>query len=172
MPLLILLSLLGILYAEFLVFFEVGDMIGGFNALLLTILTAIFGLYLIRQQGLVVIQRLHQNLQEGENPVEEITHGFFLLVAGLFFLLPGFLSDSVAILLAISPLRALLGRSIINNVSNHFYHNGPKKYGQDNYGSDNTGSESIIIEGDFSPVDSEKEESEKNSSSDPKRLDN
>ena len=172
MPLLILLSLLGVLYAEFLVFFEVGDLIGGFNALLLTILTAIFGLYLIRQQGLVVIQRLHQNLQEGENPVEEITHGFFLLVAGLFFLLPGFLSDSVAILLAISPLRALLGRSIINKISNHFYHNGPKNYGQNN-----PGPEGIIIEGDFSPVDSEKmdsekEDSEKNPSSGPKTLDN
>lgn len=162
MPLLILLSLFGVLYAEFLVFFAVGDQIGGLNAFLLTVLTAVFGLYLIRSQGLMVIQRLHQNMQDGQSPVREITHGFFLLVAGLFFLLPGFLTDSVALLLSLSPVRDVLGRAILKNVSNHFYHNSPKT----------SAGEGVIIDGDFTSMDSESEDSKKNHPDDNKRLDN
>ncbi|HEC00687.1 MAG: FxsA family protein [Emcibacter sp.] len=135
MPLLILLVLLAVPYLEFLVFLEVGNAIGGFQALLLTILTAVIGVYLIRQQGLIVMNRMHQALQRGESPVEDIFHGFFLLIAGLFFLLPGFITDTVALLLAIEPVRAMLGKIIIKNIRTTFY-KGPRSKG-------------IIIDGEY-----------------------
>jgi UPF0716 protein FxsA len=135
MPLLILLVLLAVPYLEFLVFLEVGSAIGGFQALLLTILTAVIGVYLIRQQGLIVMNRMHQALQRGESPVEDIFHGFFLLIAGLFFLLPGFITDTVALLLAIGPIRAMLGKIIIKNIRTTFY-KGPLNKG-------------IIIDGEY-----------------------
>lgn len=142
MPLLILIILLAVPYLEFLVFLEVGDAIGGFQALLLTLLTAVIGVYLIRQQGLVVMNRMHQTLQQGESPVEDILHGFFLLVAGLFFLLPGFITDTVALLLAIGPIRSLLGKVIVKNISTTFYqNNGPKSKGP--YGG------GITIDGEY-----------------------
>jgi len=121
MPLIILITLLAVPYLEFLVFLEVGNAIGGFQALLLTLLTAVIGIYLIRQQGLVVMNRMHLALQRGENPVEEILHGFFLLIAGLFFLLPGFITDSIAVLLAIEPIRTVLGNTIVKNIGTSFY---------------------------------------------------
>ncbi|PCI52016.1 MAG: exlusion protein FxsA [Alphaproteobacteria bacterium] len=121
MPLLILFILLAVPYLEFLVFLEVGNALGGFTALLLTILTAIVGIYLIRQQGLVVLNRMHQTLQRGESPVEDILHGFFLLIAGLFFLLPGFITDTIALFLAIEPIRIILGKIIIKNIGTTFY---------------------------------------------------
>ncbi|VAW06788.1 hypothetical protein MNBD_ALPHA01-764 [hydrothermal vent metagenome] len=143
MPLLILLVLLTVPYLEFLVFLEVGNAIGGFQALLLTILTAIIGVYLIRQQGLVVMNRMHETLQRGESPVEDILHGFFLLVAGLFFLLPGFITDTVALLLAAHPIRAVLGKIIVKNIHTAFYNRQPgNSHGpaQD---------EGIIIDGEY-----------------------
>jgi len=121
MPLLILIILLSVPYLEFLVFLEMGNAIGGFQALLLTILTAIIGVYLIRRQGVVVLRRMHETLQQGESPVEEILHGFFLLIAGLFFLLPGFITDSIALLLATPPVRAILGKIIVKNIRTNFY---------------------------------------------------
>ena len=85
MPLLILVLILAVPYLEFLVFLEVGEAIGGLNALIATLLTAVLGVYLIRLEGFEVMRRMHDNLQRGESPVEEIFHGFFLLIAGFFF---------------------------------------------------------------------------------------
>ena len=143
MPLLILLVLLTVPYLEFLVFLEVGNAIGGFQALLLTILTAIIGVYLIRQQGLVVMNRMHETLQRGESPVEDILHGFFLLVAGLFFLLPGFITDTVALLLATHPIRAVLGKVIVKNIHTAFYNRRP---GNSHSPAQDEG---IIIDGEY-----------------------
>lgn len=158
MPLLVLLILLAVPYLEFLVFLEVGAAIGGFQALMLTILTAVFGVYLIRQQGLVVMRRMHETLSRRESPLEEISHGFFLLIAGLFFLLPGFITDSIALLLAIEPVRAVLGKIILKNVGAAFYgiHDGPRHQG---------GAKGIIIEGEF------EEEPENRKNNDRKNID-
>lgn len=143
MPLLILLVLLAVPYLEFLVFLEVGGAIGGFQALLLTIITAVIGVYLIRQQGLIVMNRMHQTLQRGESPVEDIFHGFFLLIAGLFFLLPGFITDSVALFLAIEPIRAVLGKIIVKNIGTTFYKQGSTQ------GNNGPFDEGIIIDGEY-----------------------
>ncbi len=141
MPLLILLILLAVPYLEFLVFMEVGNAIGGLQALLLTILTAILGIYLIRQQGLVVMARMHESLQKGQSPVKEILHGFFLLIAGLFFLLPGFITDTIALALAIEPVRSILGTMIVKNIGATFYQHPTNPNDQKQGG--------IIIEGEF-----------------------
>ncbi|MCF8473496.1 MAG: FxsA family protein [Emcibacter sp.] len=143
MPFLILIILLAVPYLEFLVFLEVGEAIGGFQALMLTIATAFIGIYLIRQQGLVVLNRMHETLQRGESPVENILHGFFLLIAGLFFLLPGFITDSVALFLTIPPFRTILGKLILNNINDIFYKKSQKT---NHYNSPHEG---IIIEGDY-----------------------
>lgn len=143
MPLLILFVLLAVPYLEFLVFLEVGSAIGGFSALLLTMLTAVIGVYLIRQQGLIVMNRMHQALQQGESPVEDILHGFFLLIAGLFFLLPGFITDTIALFLAFGPIRAMLGKIIVKNIRTTFYRNrsGP--------GNNNPYDKGIILDGEY-----------------------
>ena len=121
MPLLILVLILAVPYLEFLVFLEVGEAIGGLNALIATLLTAVLGVYLIRLEGFEVMRRMHDNLQRGESPVEEIFHSFFLLIAGFFFLLPGFITDTAAVFLSISPIRTLLGRYLLRHVKLRFY---------------------------------------------------
>ena len=81
MPLLFLIALFGAPYLEFLVFAEVANEIGGFSAIMLTLVTAIIGIYIIRQEGLQVLHNLKNTVQRGESPVSEIIHGFFLVVA-------------------------------------------------------------------------------------------
>lgn len=144
MPLLILIILLAVPYLEFIVFLKVGNVIGGGAALMLTLLTAVVGIYLIRQQGLVVMNRMHETLRRGESPVEDIFHGFFLLIAGLFFLLPGFITDSVAMILAIPPIRAFLGKIIINNIRLAFYNN---KFNSGHFPDEDSGK--VIIDGEY-----------------------
>jgi UPF0716 protein FxsA len=93
---------------EFIVFAEVADGIGTLPTLLLTIVTAVLGIYIIRQEGLKVLLNMKQTVDRGDSPVKDMIHGFFLAVAGFFFLMPGFITDSIAILLAIAPIREML----------------------------------------------------------------
>ena len=149
MPLIFLAVIITVPYLEFLVFMKVGDEIGGFSALMLTILTAFLGIYIIRQEGLQVLSNLKNTVDRGESPVSGLIHGFFLAVAGFFFLLPGFITDSIAILLAIAPIRAVLGKMIVDS-GRHNFTNKPKS----------TFSSGIIIDGEFEESDEGQEKNE------------
>ena len=139
-PLLFLLILIGIPYLEIIVFFRVGDVIGGWTAFALTLLSAFIGIGLIRLQGLDVIRRMQEQAARGEPPVKEIGHGFLLLVAGFFFLLPGFITDSFALLISLPPLRHMIINSVFRpDVMGRFQQNRTK----------HNDDETIIIEGEF-----------------------
>lgn len=138
MPLLFLLALFMVPYLEFLVFAEVANEIGGMSAIMLTILTAFLGIYIIRQEGIQVLSNLKNTVDRGESPVIELIHGFFLAIAGFFFLLPGFITDSIAVLLAIGPIRAALGNMMVS-AGQQNYQNKPKS----------SFSSGIIIDGEF-----------------------
>lgn len=142
MPFLFLIALFAVPYLEFLVFVEVADEVGGLSALMLTILTAVLGIYIIRKEGIQVLSSLKNTVERGESPVIELIHGFFLAIAGFFFLLPGFITDSIAILLAIAPIRAMLGNMMVNaGVKSHA--NRPKS----------SRSSGVIIDGEFTEAD-------------------
>ena len=138
MPLLFLAALITVPYLEFLVFMEVGNQIGGFSALLLTLLTAFLGIYIIRQEGIQVLGSLRNTVERGESPVSELIHGFFLAIAGFFFLLPGFITDTIAVLLAISPVRSILGKMLVDA---NLRHNANRPRSSSSAG--------IIIDGDY-----------------------
>ena len=108
MALLFLASLIGIPLIEILVFVEVGSEIGALNTVIITIVTAIIGVALIRIQGLGVLMRARATLDRQEAPVNEIFEGIFLAVAGLFLIIPGFVTDTIGFLLLIPPLRRSL----------------------------------------------------------------
>jgi len=142
MPLLFLITLFAVPYLEFLVFVEVADEIGGLSALALTLFTAVLGIYIIRQEGIQVLRNLKNTVDRGESPVSELIHGFFLAIAGFFFLLPGFITDIIAVLLAIAPVRAMLGNMMVDA-------------GKRNHASQpkSTFSSGIIIDGEFEEAD-------------------
>jgi len=95
---------------ELYVLIQVGSEIGALSTILLSILTAILGTALVRHQGLSLLMRVHRQLDRGETPALEVLDGALLLVAGLFLLLPGFLTDAVGFLLLLPPLRQWLIR--------------------------------------------------------------
>ncbi len=147
MPLIFLAVLISVIYLEFLVFAEVASEIGGLTALMLTILTAVLGIYIIRQEGLQVLGNLKNTVDRGESPVSDLIHGFFLAIAGFFFLLPGFITDTIAILLAISPVRAFLGRMLVDAANKNDVGRPKSTY---------TGG--IIIDGEYEESDDEPSE--------------
>lgn len=106
--LLILVLLIGIPLIEIYFLIEVGSEIGALRTIGLSILTALLGSTLVRHQGFGVLMRVRHASDRGDVPALEMLDGALLLIAGLFLLLPGFLTDVVGFLLLIPPLRRLL----------------------------------------------------------------
>ena len=163
MPLLILAILIGIPLTEIYVFIAVGEEIGALNTVILTVLTAIAGMALLRHQGLSVIMQAQERLNAGQSPVKEVMSGVLLALAGLFLLIPGFATDFLGFLLFMPPLRDYLASKIggMGRFTAHSAH-----YGQSHYSHHKSGS-STIIDGEYSVVT---EEEEKTSDDETPRL--
>jgi len=106
---LIIFALIALPFIEISIFIEAGRAISIPAVLGLTILTAVGGLAIVRVQGLNNFRRMQQAMDQGKPPIAEIVHGGLLLVAGVFLLIPGFLTDAVGALLLLPPVRALIG---------------------------------------------------------------
>ena len=143
---------------EISVFIQVGGEIGAFNTIILTIVTAVTGVALLRMQGLSVLMKAQETLNKGESPLNEIFSGILLALAGLFLLIPGFVTDGIGFLLFLPPLRNAIAHWLARNIKTNRmggFHasagqgNGPRRgFGQKN---------STIIDGEFHEVDPQEE---------------
>jgi len=84
---------------EIFLFIRLGGAIGLFNTFLVVILTGIIGAGLARWQGAETMFRIRQSLARGETPAEEMIDAGLIFVAGMVLLTPGFLTDTIGILL-------------------------------------------------------------------------
>lgn len=115
----ILLAILLIPLLEIAVFIKVGQAIGVLDTLLLLIAAGIGGALLLRLQGWMTLLRLRQRLSAGEAPVRELFDAACLALAGVLLILPGFLSDLLALLLLVPPVRGLFYDSIARRLARH-----------------------------------------------------
>jgi UPF0716 protein FxsA len=98
--------------AEIAVLIEVGGWLGLGPTLALLILSAVAGAWLLRRQGVTVLRRAQQQMQQGSAPIVEVFEGFCLVIAGALLLTPGFLTDTAGALLLLPPVRAFLYRRV------------------------------------------------------------
>jgi UPF0716 protein FxsA len=94
--------------AELYVIVQVGQGIGFVNTIGLLILISVLGAWLAKREGLGVVRRIRQQLDAGRAPAAEVLDGFLVLLAAALLLVPGFLTDIVAIVLLLPPLRAVV----------------------------------------------------------------
>ena len=104
----ILLAFIIVPVLEIAVFIQVGGLIGVLPTIALVLLTAVAGTMLLRVQGLAVIRRARDSLERNELPVAEVFDGLCLAVAGVLLLTPGFVTDTLGILLFIPATRTFL----------------------------------------------------------------
>ncbi|MDO8282918.1 MAG: FxsA family protein [Thermodesulfovibrionia bacterium] len=86
---------------EITLLIEVGSRIGTANTIVVLLLTALIGIYMVKLVGLGVMRRMQQNMNEGVSPAEEMVNGMMLLLAGVLFIIPGFFTDAVGLLMVI-----------------------------------------------------------------------
>lgn len=106
MPFLILLFLFVFVpVIEISLLIRVGGSIGGFNTILIVILTAVLGAYLVRQQGFETLRNVQQKTNQGAIPAMEMAEGVALLFAGAVLLTPGFITDAIGFALLTPMIR-------------------------------------------------------------------
>jgi UPF0716 protein FxsA len=106
-------AFIGVPILEIAVFIEVGGRIGLGPTMAVVVATALAGAALLRHQGLATLNRARQSLAESRMPIAEVFDGLCLIFAGGLLLTPGFVTDSVGLLLFVPGLRAVL-RALIS----------------------------------------------------------
>jgi UPF0716 protein FxsA len=109
---------IGMPLLEIAVFIQVGGEIGVWPTIGATILTALAGSRLLRTQGLAVLMRARAQMDQGQLPAREMFEGVCLVLAGALLLVPGFVTDTIGLLLFIPPIREVLRHMIGRYLAN------------------------------------------------------
>ncbi|GBE37059.1 phage T7 F exclusion suppressor FxsA [bacterium BMS3Bbin07] len=89
---------------------KVGSIIGTLNTIIIVLLTAAIGAYMVKLEGLGVMYRIQKNLMEGIFPAEELIDGVMILIAGVLLLTPGFITDIIGFLMVFPGSRNVIKR--------------------------------------------------------------
>jgi UPF0716 protein FxsA len=98
-------------------FVVVGRWLGVLGTLLAVVASALFGLILVRRQGLGLVEQFRRGLRARDGSIAPLVDGMLLLVAGIFFILPGFSTDLVGFLLLVPPIRHWLAGVVMRRVA-------------------------------------------------------
>lgn len=98
-------------------FVLVGGQIGVLATIGLVLLTATTGMFLLRHQGFGVLTRIRAALDQGEAPAREMVHGVMIAMAGLLLLTPGFITDSLGLLLFVPTVRERVWSFLRRNIT-------------------------------------------------------
>ncbi len=71
-----------------------------------------FGAFLIRSQSRFVALRVMQAVRSGAPPEKPLLESATVAIAGILFMIPGFVSDAVAVLLLVPQIRDLIWRGL------------------------------------------------------------
>jgi UPF0716 protein FxsA len=104
------LILIALPMVELALLIKTGQAIGVWATLGLVVGAGFLGAMILAHQGVNVVRRTQQALAQGRPPVAPVLDGVFLVMAGALLITPGFLSDALALLLLIPPVRRGVAR--------------------------------------------------------------
>lgn len=90
---------------EMLLLVVLSTYLGWQLVVLLVVLTALVGLFLVRAQGRYTLRKIQRKTAQGEIPTDELLDGALLLVSGAFLVTPGLVTDFLGFLLMIPVTR-------------------------------------------------------------------
>lgn len=152
-----LLTVLPLLEIALLVKF--GQWAGVWLTLAVVIGTAIAGVGVLQRQGLAMMLRTQEAVMRGEPPVGAMMEGAMTVMAGVFLIMPGLITDTLGLLLLVPPVRHFFATrlaasmfgggdvhvEVFESERGHERHPGRGSPGVENGGP--------VIEGDFERID-------------------
>lgn len=93
-------------------FVIVGRQVGALATVGLVLASSIAGSLLLRHQGFGVMARVRAEMDAGRDPSRQLAHGAMMVLAAILLIIPGFITDILAILLLLPPVRDLAWRTL------------------------------------------------------------
>lgn len=109
MQLVVLLVLISLPLLEIGLLIKIGQWLGLWWTLAVIVATFFLGLAVLMREGVAGPMKVQAAMREGRVPVGAMLDGLLLGLAGVLLITPGFLADSIGLLLLIPPLRRLIG---------------------------------------------------------------
>lgn len=81
--------------------------------IVLVIGVSMVGAWLVKREGMGVIDRVRKALNSGKLPTDELANGAMIFFASALMLTPGFLTDFLGLALLIPPIRAILRPPVV-----------------------------------------------------------
>lgn len=98
---------------ELVVLVKLGQAIGFWNTVLVLLGMAVLGGLLLHRQGWKALQQAQTSMLEGQPPVGPMLDGMLLAAAGALLLAPGLITDVMAFLLLIPPVRRMVANRLM-----------------------------------------------------------
>ena len=144
------LAFIGVPLIEITLFIQVGGVIGLGYTLLIVVLTAVLGTWLVRSQGIAALSDLQRSFGELQNPAEPLAHGAMILFSGALLLTPGFFTDAVGFALLVPAVRRAVFKWLKTKVTMAQFTVGTAN---DPHHPNAHAPEGDVIEGEFAEID-------------------
>lgn len=99
-------------FSEFYILIRLGIATSWWVPIAIVVSSGIVGTALARHEGWKVVARIREEIHAGHMPADALIDGFLILVAGVFFVVPGVLTDILGIVLLFPPSRSLVKRGM------------------------------------------------------------
>lgn len=104
-------------WGEIAVWGAAAGRLGGMTVVGLTLLSVLAGSVLLRRVGLSAALEMRASMERGESPGPALFDGLCLALAAMLLILPGLISDGLALLLLLPPVRVGLLRVVAARVT-------------------------------------------------------
>ena len=102
--------------AELLTLVRLADAIGGWQTFLLVLASGLLGALIARAEGLRVLAQARQAFSTGTMPSQNVLNDVLVFVAAALLIVPGVITDVIALVLLIPWSRRLVAASVIARV--------------------------------------------------------
>jgi UPF0716 protein FxsA len=109
---LLVLLFVGVPLVEVYVLVQVGQVIGAWWTILLLVLSAVVGSWLVKREGGRAWRALNEAIAGGRMPARELADGALILVGGTLMLTPGFITDALGVLVILPLTRPVARRAL------------------------------------------------------------
>lgn len=102
---------------ELWLLFQLADVMGTWQTVLLVLVTGVLGAALAKSEGLRVLKAWQASLARGELPAEGVLGGVLVLVGGVLLVTPGVMTDLAGLLLLLPPTRRAIAAIVKRRVA-------------------------------------------------------
>ena len=113
MPLLIIIGFCLWVWAELATLGAIGGELGVLLTIAGIFVTAVVGIWLLRNQGRAIMSSLRAQLARGEAPVASLAAGTSITAGAVLMLIPGYLTDTIGLVMFLPVIRTLIGASLL-----------------------------------------------------------